>query len=221
MLRVAELSHPHRFVCWASRGLLPFPIPSQNHRLNVIFAFPCSQLGSSAGSAPSPGGAADPSSHRDPQPGQQHPISCQSLAASNGSNYSLARAIPVESLAALVLPRLFFHALISCLSDPLPAPIAPGSSSGSLGWRGFTGDGDRRGSSLCPAGPNLRLLLSHISPMEVTAVFPSVPRDPHSSNGMAQWEKHQQPEWPHHTRTQQLSQNAHSPFKIQASLGIQ
>lgn len=168
MLRVAGLSHPHRFGCWADRGLLPFPISSRSHRLNVLFAFPCSQLSSSAGSAPSPGGAADPSTHRDPQ----HPISCQSLAAPNGNNYSLARAIPVESLAALVLPRLFFHALISCLSDPLPAPTAPGSSGGSLGWRGFTGDGDGRGSSLCPAGPNLGLLLSPISPVEVTAVFP-------------------------------------------------
>lgn len=63
-----------------------------------------------------------------PQPGQQDPISCQSLAATNGNNYSLAKVIPVESLAALVLPRLFFHPLISCLSDPLPAPWPPGTA---------------------------------------------------------------------------------------------
>lgn len=171
----ARLSHSCRFGGWAGRGLLPFPIPSQDHGLNVLFAFPCSQLGSSArtaGSAPSSGGGGDPSTHRDPQPGQQHPISCQSLAASNENNYSLARVIPVESLAALVLPRLFFHPLISCLSDPLPAPMAPGNSGGSLGWRGFTGDGDGRGSGLCPAGPNLGLLMNHISLMDMTAASP-------------------------------------------------
>lgn len=124
----ARLSHPHRFGCRTGRGLLPFPIPSKVHRLNVLFAFPCSQPGSSAGSSPSPGEGGDPSTHRDPQPGQQHPISCQSLAASNGNNCSPARAIPVESLAALVLPRLFFHAIISCLSDPLPAQWPPGTA---------------------------------------------------------------------------------------------
>lgn len=69
-----------------------------------------------------------------PQPGQQ-----QSLAASNGSNCSLARAIPVESLAALVLPRLFFHAIISCLSDPLPARWPPGTAVADLSGRDSQG----------------------------------------------------------------------------------
>lgn len=119
----ARLNHHHRFGCWTGRGLFRFPIPSKVHRLNVLFAFPCSQLGSSAGSAPSSGEGGEPSTHRDPQPGQQ-----QSLAASNGNNCSLARAIPVESLAALVLPRLFFHAIISSLSDPLPARWPPGTA---------------------------------------------------------------------------------------------
>lgn len=50
--------------------------------------------------------------------------------------------------------------------------MAPRNSSGSLGWKGFPGDGDGRGPSLCPAGPNLGLLMNHISLMEVTAVFP-------------------------------------------------
>lgn len=96
--------------------------------------------GPAAQVASSRGGGGDPSLHRDPRPGQQHPLSerdpkgpsCLSPAASNGGNYSLTRAIPAESLAALVLPRLLFHPLISSSSDPLPALRAHGESSGSL-----------------------------------------------------------------------------------------
>lgn len=99
------------------QGSAPFPYSQPEPQAQCPFCIPLFPAGSSAGSARSPGEGGDPSTHRDPQPGQEHLISCQSLAASNRSNHSLARAIPVESPAALVLPRLFFHALISCMSD--------------------------------------------------------------------------------------------------------
>lgn len=103
--------------------------------------------------------------------------------------------------------------------------MAPRNSSGSLGWRGFPGDGDGRGPSLCPAGPNLGLLMNHISLMEVTAVFPClglclsmIPTPAmgwcsgRSTNSLS---GHITPE--HSSCPKMLS----PPFKTQTSLGIQ
>lgn len=119
----AKLSHPHRFGCWTGGGSAPLPYSQQGPQAQCPFCIPLFPAGQLCRICSLLRRRWNPSPHRDPQPGQQ-----QSLAASNGNNCSLARAIPVESLAALVLPRLFFHAIISCLSDPLPAQWPPGTA---------------------------------------------------------------------------------------------